>query len=78
MFLDIAAFRQVKAESEIVFSKKGESLQIAQGILSPLRLPVPPRPSWLRGPTSLRGHFYTAEQHAASQLSLAVSDAQNL
>ena len=32
-------FRRVEAESEIVFSKKAETFQIAQGILSPLRLP---------------------------------------
>jgi hypothetical protein len=43
-FPNLASFQPVEAESEIVFSKKGESFQIAQGILSPLRLPVPPRP----------------------------------
>ena len=45
-FPNLASFRQVDAESEIVFSKKGESFQESQGILSPLRLPVPPRPLW--------------------------------
>jgi len=43
-FPNLASFRQVDAEGEIVFSKKGESFQESQGILSPLRLPVPPRP----------------------------------
>jgi hypothetical protein len=42
----IASFRQVDAESEIAFSKKDETFQESQGILSPLRLPVPPRPLW--------------------------------
>ncbi|HWX33533.1 MAG TPA: hypothetical protein VNZ53_39660 [Steroidobacteraceae bacterium] len=43
-FPNLASFRQVDAKGEIVFSKKGESFQESQGILSPLRLPVPPRP----------------------------------
>src|SRR5438105_11054669 len=34
------------AESEIAFSKKDETFQQSQGILSPLRLPVPPRPHY--------------------------------
>jgi len=38
------SFRQVDAENEIAFSKKDETIQGSQGILSPLRLPVPPRP----------------------------------
>jgi hypothetical protein len=41
---NLASFRQVDAESEIAFSKKDETFQESQGILSPLRLPVPPRP----------------------------------
>jgi hypothetical protein len=43
-FPNLASFRQVDAESEIAFSKKDETFQESQGILSPLRLPVPPRP----------------------------------
>jgi hypothetical protein len=46
MFPNLASFRPVEAESEIVFSKKDETFQKSQGILSPLRLPVPPRPLW--------------------------------
>jgi hypothetical protein len=42
------SFRHVDAEIEITFSKKGENFQESQGILSPLRLPVPPRPLWLQ------------------------------
>jgi hypothetical protein len=38
-FPNLASYRPVEAESEIVFSKKAETFQIAQGILSPLRLP---------------------------------------
>jgi hypothetical protein len=45
-FPNPASFRQVDAESEIAFSKKDETFQESQGILSPLRLPVPPRPLW--------------------------------
>ena len=37
-FPNFASFRQVDAESEIAFSKKDETLQESQGILSPLRL----------------------------------------
>jgi len=43
-FPNLASFRQVDAESEIAFSKKDDTFQESQGILSPLRLPVPPRP----------------------------------
>src|SRR5882757_5512024 len=43
-FPNLASFQQVDAESEIAFSKKDETFQESQGILSPLRLPVPPRP----------------------------------
>ena len=43
-FPNLGSFRQVDAESEIAFSKKDETFQESQGILSPLRLPVPPRP----------------------------------
>jgi hypothetical protein len=43
-FPNLASFRQVDAESEIAFSKKEETFQESPGILSPLRLPVPPRP----------------------------------
>jgi hypothetical protein len=43
-FPNPASFRQVDAESEIAFSKKDETFQESQGILSPLRLPVPPCP----------------------------------
>ena len=46
MFSKSRFFRQVDAESEIAFSKKDETFQGAQGNLSPLRLPVPPRPLW--------------------------------
>src|SRR5882724_3339224 len=45
-FPNLASFRPVDAESEIAFSKKDETFQESQGILSPLRLPVPPRPLW--------------------------------
>ena len=45
-FPNLASFRQVDAESEIAFSKKDETFQESQGILSPLRLPVPPRPPY--------------------------------
>ena len=45
-FPDLASCRQVDADSEIAFSKKDETFQRSQGILSPLRLPVPPRPLW--------------------------------
>ena len=38
-----AWFRQADAESDIAFSKKDETFQESQGILSPLRLPVAPR-----------------------------------
>jgi hypothetical protein len=38
-----ASFRQADAESDIAFSKKDETVQESQGILSPLRLPVAPR-----------------------------------
>jgi hypothetical protein len=37
---------EIDAESEITFSKKDEIFQESQGILSSLRLPVPPRPLW--------------------------------
>ena len=47
-FPNLASFRQVDAESEIAFSKKYETFQESQGILSPLRLPVPTRPLWPR------------------------------
>jgi hypothetical protein len=43
-FPNLASLRQVEAESEIAFPKKDETFQESQGILSPLRLPVPPRP----------------------------------
>jgi hypothetical protein len=43
-FPNLASFRQVDAGSEIAFSKKDETFQESQGILSPLRLPIPPRP----------------------------------
>jgi hypothetical protein len=43
-FPNLDSFRQVDAESEIAFSKKDETFQESQGILSPLRLPIPPRP----------------------------------
>jgi hypothetical protein len=42
-FPNLASFRQVGAESEIAFSKKDETFQESQGILSGLRLPIPPR-----------------------------------
>src|ERR1700674_4145960 len=45
-FPNLASFRQVDAESEIAFSKKDETFQESQGILSPLHLPGPPRPLW--------------------------------
>src|SRR5438270_13188111 len=45
-FPNLASFRQVNAGSEIAFSKKDETFQESQGILSPLRLPIPPRPLW--------------------------------
>jgi hypothetical protein len=45
-FPNLASFRQVDAESEVAFSKKDETFQGVQGNLSPLRLPVPPRPLW--------------------------------
>jgi hypothetical protein len=43
-FPNLGSFRQVDAESEIAFSKKDETFQESQGILSPLRLSIPPRP----------------------------------
>jgi hypothetical protein len=45
-FPNLASFRQVDAESEIAFFKRDEIFQQSQGILSPLRRPVPPRPLW--------------------------------
>jgi hypothetical protein len=43
-FPNLASFRHVNAESALWFFKKDETFQESQGILSPLRLPIPPRP----------------------------------
>jgi hypothetical protein len=48
MFSKSRFVRQVDVESEIAFSKKEGTFQESQGSLSPLRLPVSPRPLWLR------------------------------
>jgi hypothetical protein len=47
-FPNLASFRYVDAESEIVLSKKDEAFQESRGIFGPLRLPVPPGPLWPR------------------------------